>query len=73
MLEAKPWLVETMYTREKVFGTLFDAMVSASQLLLITSEWPKKGKVVTFAKITRDEHTFTLTLETPNKPDNKNA
>lgn len=67
----KPWIVETLHLVEKVDGPLFNALTVAAQLLLINSEWPKKGRVVISAKISRDDKVFTLALETPDRVDPK--
>lgn len=61
----KPWIVETMHHVENVNGPLFTALTVAAQLLLIDSEWPKKGNLVVSAKISRDDKVFTLMLESP--------
>lgn len=67
----KPWTVETPHMSETVQGSLFDALVVAAQLLLINSEWPKKGRVLISARIHRDDNVFNLALETPDRVEPK--
>lgn len=63
----KPWTVISKFINEVVHGTISEALETAVSILLIESGWPKKGNVVTSAKISREDVEFTLTLETPDK------
>lgn len=67
MTTTKPiqqWLVNSKHIEETVYGTVLNALMTACQIALIESEWPKRSGVVIPVTITRNDFHFTLTLDT---------